>query len=431
MTVSPAETSPREDDAPAPTPAFRNPGSGFLVALGFASILLMASLLSVGILTMPLQATAIDPDRSTSIVSTVSLFAGIAALIASPIMGRLSDRTTSRLGRRRPYLVAGAVLLVAGAFLVLEASATGMLAAGWVVMSLGQIAAFTALGACIPDQFAAERRGPASALFGIGGVAGAVVGLWLGSLFSPNLTLMIMVPAGLGAAALLAFAAVLRDDRISPEDRPELQLRSAFGTFWVNPVRHPAFALAFGSRFAVFCAIAAVNAYMAIFLILGLHIDPMEIADKMFVANLLSGGIAFVIANIAGRLSDRIGRRKPFVWTSAVVFTVGLGLIVAADTFNAFLVALVVMGIGQGIYLAVDFALITQVLPDPEDSAKDLGIMNLAASLPNILVPAVAPALLAIGASAAAPQNFTVFFTAAAIAGAIGALLIIPIRGVR
>ena len=82
-------------------------------------------------------------------------------------------------------------------------------------------------------------------------------------------------------------------------------------------------------------------------------------------------------------------------------------------------------------YLAVDFALITQVLPDPKNPAKDLGIMNLASSLPNILVPAVAPLLLAIGASATNPQNFVAFFAAAAVAGAIGALLIVPIKGVR
>ncbi|WP_296666289.1 MFS transporter [Demequina sp.] len=429
MTMSPADSAIHENQAVAA--GFRNPGTGFLISLGFAAILLMASLLSVGILTMPLQATAIDPDNSTTIVSVASLLAGITALIASPIMGRLSDRTVSRLGRRRPYLIAGAALILLGALLVLNAAATPMLAAGWAIMGLGQISAFTALGASIPDQFAAERRGPASALFGAAGVAGAVIGLWIGSLFSPNLTLMIMVPAVLAALALVAFAVVLRDERLAREDRPPFELREAFGTFWVSPRRHPGFALAFASRFAVFCAIAAVNAYMAIYLILGLHISPVEIASKMFVANLLSGGIAFVIANIAGRVSDKVGRRKPFVVASAVIFTVGLGLIVVADSFTGFLVALVVMGIGQGVYLAVDFALITQVLPSQDDAAKDLGIMNLAASLPNILVPAVAPMLLAIGATAEMPQNFTPFFIAAAVAGAVGAALIVPIKGVR
>ncbi|WP_169747622.1 MFS transporter [Demequina iriomotensis] len=431
MTLQHTDADTAEPSGAAAVPAFRNPGSGFLISLGLAAILLMASLLSVGILTMPLQANAIDADNATTIVSVASLGAGIAALIAFPIAGRLSDRTTSRLGRRRPYLIAGAVLMLAGATLVLIATSTPVLTAGWVTMNLGQIAAFTALGASVPDQFAPERRGPASALFGVAGAAGVVVGLWIGSLFSPNLALMIMVPAALCAIALLAFAAVLRDQPIDASQRHPLDAREIVSTFWVSPRRHPSYALAFASRFAVFCAIAAVNAYMALYLILSLHIDPIDVAGKMFLANLLSGGLAFIIANIAGRLSDKVGRRKPFVVASALIFTVGLGLIVAAHSFESFLWALVVMGIGQGIYLAVDFALITQVLPDPETAAKDLGIMNLANSLPNILVPAVAPTLLAIGASAENPQNFTVFFLAAAVAGAIGALLIIPIRGVR
>ncbi|WNM27685.1 MFS transporter [Demequina capsici] len=430
MTMSNVDTTPGEEQK-APTPEFRNPGVGFLISLGLASVLLMSSILSVGILTMPLQATAIDADNATTIISVASLFTGIAALIAFPVTGRLSDRTAGRFGRRRPYLIAGAALLLAGAALVLAATSTATLTAGWVVMGIGQIAAFTALGSSVPDQFSPEKRGPASALFGVAGVAGAVIGLWIGSLFSPNITLMIMAPAALGALALLAFAFVLKDDPLAKEARPEFSVREILGSYWTNPVKHPNFGLAFASRFAVFCAIAAVNAYMAVYLILGLHIDPVDVAGKIFLANLLSGGIAFIIANITGRVSDKVGRRKPFVWASALLFTVGLVMIVMAGSYNDFLVALIVMGVGQGIYLAVDFALITQVLPSKEDSAKDLGIMNLASSLPNILVPAVAPALLAIGATAENPQNFSAFFLAAAVAGALGALLIIPIRGVR
>ncbi|WP_062201505.1 MFS transporter [Demequina salsinemoris] len=430
MTTSHVDTTPGNEEAP-PTPEYRNPGTGFLISLGFASVLLMGSLLSVGILTMPLQATAIDADNSTTIISVASMSAGVAALLCFPIVGRLSDRTTGPLGRRRPYLLAGAAFLLLGALLVLIATSTAILSAGWTLMTIGQIASYTALGSSVPDQFSPEKRGPASALFGVAGVAGAVVGLWIASLFEPQTTLMIMVPAVLGAIALVVFAFVLKDDRLKKEGRPDFDVTSLPSTFWVNPVKHTNYALAFASRFAVFCAIAAVNAYMAVYLIMGLHIDPLEVGGKVFLANLLSGGLSFLLANIAGKVSDKVNRRKPFVWASALLFTVGLVLIARATSFNDFLLALIVMGIGQGIYLAVDFALITQVLPSKEDAAKDLGIMNLAASLPNILVPAVAPALLAIGATADNPQNFTVFFLAASVAGAVGAVLIAPIRGVR
>jgi MFS family permease len=113
------------------------------------------------------------------------------------------------------------------------------------------------------------------------------------------------------------------------------------------------------------------------------------------------------------------------------VFAVGLALAAAAHTFPAFLVAMGVVGLGQGVYMAVDIALVTQVLPDPENPAKDLGIMNLASSLPGTIVPTVAPVVLALGATAASPQNFTALFVGGAVVAAIGALCILPIRGVR
>ncbi len=109
----------------------------------------------------------------------------------------------------------------------------------------------------------------------------------------------------------------------------------------------------------------------------------------------------------------------------------GLALASFADSFPAFLVAIGIVGLGQGVYMAVDIALVTQVLPDPANPAKDLGIMNLASTLPATLVPALAPVVLAIGATATSPQNFTALFLFGAIAALVGAVCILPIRGVR
>ena len=416
---------------PAAPPAFRNPGAGFLLGLGAANVAMMGALLSVGILTLPLQAAAIDAGTATTIVSIASGVAGVFALIGHPAFGRMSDRTTSRFGRRRPYLLLGALLLAVGALVVLAAASTLVLTVGWVVMTLGQTSAAAALGATIPDQLAPERRGPASALFGVAGTVGAVVGLFLASLVSGSLAAMILLPAGLAVLCLVVFAVVLDDDRLDRAHRPALDLAEIRGTFWVSPRRYPSFALAFGSRFFVFCSVAAVNAYQAIYLIMALHVDPAEVAGKVFVSTLVLAAVSLVFATAMGRLSDKVGRRKPFVIVSALIFAGGLALVAVASDYTAFLVAMAVLGVGQGVYFAVDFALITQVLPDPNNPAKDLGIMNLGMSLPSILVPAVAPALLAIGTTAAVPQNFGSLFFAGAVAGILGAILIVPIRQVR
>ncbi|WP_432507115.1 MFS transporter [Kineococcus arenarius] len=415
-----------------PAPAGRpGPGPAYLIGLAAASTAMMASLLSVGILTMPLKAAAIDAAGATTTLSIANGFAGALSLLAYPVFGRLSDRTTWRTGRRRPYLLLGAALIAAGAVLLLRAGSTAALAAGWTVMTLGQTSAMAALGASIPDQLPAERRGLASAVFGVAGTVGAVVGLGLGSAFSPSMTAMVLVPAGLAVVMLVVFALVLEDRRLDRSARPALAWSEVFGTFWVNPVRHTGFSLAFASRFAVFCSIAAVNAYQVIYMIRSLHVAPAEVATKAFLATLVSGLTSLAFALAMGKLSDKVGRRKPFVVVSAVVFGVGIAMVAAASSFEEFLVAVTVVGIGQGVYLAVDFALVTHVLPDPENPAKDLGIMNLASSLPNIVVPVLAPALLAIGASQAGQDNFSALFLAGAVTGVLGAILVVPIRRVR
>ena len=181
----------------------------------------------------------------------------------------------------------------------------------------------------------------------------------------------------------------------------------------------------------IFFGVAAVNAYQAFYLIMVQHVDPATVGTSIFVATLILTGLSLVFAPIMGKLSDIVGRRKPFVIAAAVIFAIGLALVAAASSYPAFLIAIAVMGVGQGVYFAVDFALVTQVLPDAENPAKDLGIMNLASTLPSTIVPAVAPALLALGASATTPQNFTALFVAGVIAAVLGALFIIPIRRVR
>jgi MFS family permease len=410
---------------------YRNPGTGYLVGLGIASVAVYAASLGTAILTLQLKANELDPENATTQLSIVSGVAGVFALIGNPMFGRLSDRTTSRFGRRRPYLVLGAFLFLLGAVICLIASNTPVLTAGWVVMTLGLSSAQAGIGATIADQLAPERRGPASALYGIAGGIGAVVGLFLAQLVAPSFAAMFLLPAAVAAVGLIVFAALLKDEQLPVEARPRTSAIDVVSTFWVNPIRNSGYALAFGSRLLIFFAVAAVNGYQALYMIIQLHIPPAEVGQRVFQAGVVLAAISLLTAPLAGKISDKVGRRKPFVIASAVVFAVGLVIVARAQSFEEFLIGFAIVGLGQGVYFAVDFALVTQVLPDPTNTAKDLGIMALANSLPSILVPAIAPALLAIGASPHLPPNFSVLFYAGAAAGLIGALLIVPIRKVR
>jgi MFS family permease len=242
---------------------------------------------------------------------------------------------------------------------------------------------------------------------------------------------MFLLPAAVGVLGSLLFAVRLNDRRLTAEERPPFGGRDFLGPFWVSPSEHPSFAWAWASRFLIFFGIAAVQAYQAFYLIKVLGYTTENVSGAIFLSTLVLTVAAVLCAPIAGKVSDRIGRRKPFVVAAALIFTVGLLLVAVAHSFPAFLVAVAIVGLGQGVYMAVDIALVTQILPDPQNPAKDLGLINLGSMLPQSVVPAVAPAILAIGATHAHPENFPALFIAGAIAGLIGAALILPIRKTR
>jgi hypothetical protein len=77
-------------------------------------------------------------------------------------------------------------------------------------------------------------------------------------------------------------------------------------------------------------------------------------------------------------------------------------------------------------YMAVDLALVADVLPDKDNIAKDLGVFNIAGALPFALAPAVAPAILSVDGG-----NYGVLYAVAGVCAIVGAFSILPVRGVR
>ena len=111
----------------------------------------------------------------------------------------------------------------------------------------------------------------------------------------------------------------------------------------------------------------------------------------------MHSAVVVVASLVGGRLSDRTGRRKAFVLVAATVYGLALMAIAAATDFNAFLVGMAIAGLGFGVYVAVDLALVADVLPSSASTAKDLGVFNMAGALPFSVAPALAPLVLSLG----------------------------------
>ena len=137
--------------------------------------------------------------------------------------------------------------------------------------------------------------------------------------------------------------------------------------------------------------------------------------------------VLMVGSQAAGWASDKLGRRKIFVGGATLVFGIGTAMLVQVDGVTGFYLAEAVLGLGYGMYIGVDLALVVDLLPDPENAAKDLGVFNIANAGPQAIAPGVAGLLVSTGNG----HNYGTMLTVAALVCLIGALAVLPIRKVR
>ena len=137
--------------------------------------------------------------------------------------------------------------------------------------------------------------------------------------------------------------------------------------------------------------------------------------------------LSAMTAVLCGWLSDRLGRRKIFVSAAAALLAAGLAILTVSSALAPVYLAQALLGIGSGLYFAVDMALATDVLVESSDVGKDLGVINSADVLPQFIGPAFAPLLLAIGSG----HNYTVLYLATMLTGLMGALTVTRIKAAR
>jgi len=253
-----------------------------------------------------------------------------------------------------------------------------------------------------------------------------VSGTFLVQLFTGNAIGMFLVPCAIGGFFVLLFAVTLNDRRLAKADKPAWSLREFAGTFYVNPRKSPDFAWAFASRFMFVMAYALLTTYQAYYLLDKIGSAEADVPQQIFLGTLVQSVLIVGASLIGGKLSDRTGRRKIFVLTASIVYGLAMFVIAIASNFNGFLVGMAIGGLGFGVYMAVDLALVADVLPDKANAAKDLGVLNIAGALPYSVAPAIAPVILVIGGG-----SYGVLYAFAGLCAIIGGLAILPVKRVR
>ena len=395
----------------------------YMLAFLSTSLLFLAPLL----VTLALKVNSlVGIERAPNSLALVAGVGALLAMVGNPFFGRMSDRTSSRLGMRRPWMIIGLLGGSAGILVVALAPTVPVVLLGWCIAQLLFNALLAALVAVLPDQVPTGQRGMVAGLLGICLPIASVSGTFLVNLFTGNQLAMFLGPCAVGGVFILLFAVTLKDRRLAAADKPRWSVREFAGTFYVDPRGNSDFVWAFVSRFLFVMAYAFLTTYQAYYLINRIGSAEADVPRQIFLGTLVQSVLIIATSLIGGGVSDRTGRRKIFVFAASVVYGMALFVVAVASGFNGFLVGMAVAGLGFGVYVAVDLALVVDVLPSPDNAAKDLGVFNIAGALPYSIAPAIGPAILAIGGG-----SYGVLFAVAGACAVVSAVAIVPVRRVR
>jgi MFS family permease len=403
---------------------------GWIAGLGLASLAMwMASLTPLQVL-IPEQLQHITPHHKIVALGLVSAFGAVASVLATPIAGALSDRTTHAFGlgrmrgRRHRWTLAMALLAaISLALLARQATVLGV-AVFWVLFSAFQNGEYASLSAAIPDHVPVSQRATVAGWVGMPQALGLVVGTVLvvdvftsqtGGYLALAIPLLVLT---------LPFVLFTRDHPLGREDRGDqapLSMRKLLSSYWLSPREHPDFGWAWLTRFLASLAIAMGTLYLLYFLRDAVHYRHP--AQGLLILIIIYTGCVVITAIVGGIISDRLGKRKMIVTISGALMGAAAVLLTFVETWPAAMVAAVLFGTGFGAYLAVDQALITQVLPAARDRAKDLGIINIAIVGPSALAGGISAVLVSWG-------GYPTLFAATALVAAAGSILVWRIKSV-
>jgi MFS family permease len=410
-------------------PAYQQPTRpGWVASVALVNVGLNTAIFATLNQLLPLQSLDVAGEHgkegALSLAGTIGV---VVAMVVNLLAGALSDRTSSRWGRRTPWILIGA--LVACGFLLLLSTAESVLALClfWAGAQAGLNAVMAAVTACVPDRVPPARRGLVGGVVVTGITVGVMLGSGVGMVAGDRVRLGYLLVVAALLVSLLPYLALRDDPRLPAGAVPRFTWSEFLRGFAVNLRVHRDFAWAWLGRLLMMTAIQLLIVYLLFFLRDELH-HPNPPAGVFLLTALYAVGTVGTAA-LAGQVSDRTGRRPLVAVASGLVGCAAI-LLAVSPLFGGVstaiaVIAAVVLGVGNGAFLGVDFALITQVLPDAAANGRGMGLVNIAASLPQIFSLGLAwLAVTRLG-------GYPVLFAGAAVIAILGAVSVYRIRSVR
>jgi len=365
--------------------------------------------------------------------SYLGLLFGVGAAVAmvvTPLAGALSDRALFRMGRRRPFMIAGTLLNCAALLWMRSAPSYGWFLAAYLAVQASDNTAAGAFHGLIPDKVPPHQRGVASALMGfLSMVATSAAVLLAGTLVGRGQTRTVY-PVIIAVMLLYLLLTLWKVKETPQVTRPALGFLAFLRSFWINPRQYPDFGWLFLTRALVMLGFYTLIGFLQFFVKDTLGLTTAQAASLVGRLSVLVVGAALVAAVAGGVISDRYGRRGIVSIAGFFLALTCVGLLFQPG-LPVLTVIAVLLGIGTGAYTSVDWALAIDVLPSRLTAAKDLGIWGIANTLPQVAAPLLAGPLLDVFNRIQPNFGYTVVYSLAIVYTFFGSVFVWKIKGAR
>ena len=397
-------------------------GAGWIVALALGVVAVFASWFGPLQILLPAQTDLVaGPGGREALLALVVGTGAAVALVANPLWGLVSDRCRTRLGTRMPVVYAGTALGVVGQVVLFGATTGPVILTGWVLVQLGLNGPFAVLAALIADRVPTVQRGLVGSLFGVGQIVGVIAGTVVAEAVGAG-TVGYLLLAGITPVLLVA---IVLADRAAPTSVratvPGTPATGAGGPRGFRPTRD--YVWAWLLRFLMNLTNAILLIYLFFFLDEVVQVE--DVAGSVLVVTVITLVLSAVCAGVTGAVSDRMSRRRVFAVAGALATAGGLILLALATTLPLVLLAAAVLGLGWGLFIGVDMAIITSTLADDATSGTLLGLANIANSLPQVVAPVLAAPIVLSAA------GYPALYGVGAGIAVAAALCTLPLRSVR
>ncbi|KQQ04186.1 MULTISPECIES: MFS transporter [unclassified Rathayibacter] len=357
----------------------------------------------------------------------------LVVMLTGPLLGTLSDRTRTRLGRRRPFLIVGTLLGIVSLIVMALAPNPLVLGAGWILAQLGWGQVLANLQISMADRLPESQRGKVAGLTGFATQVAPVFGVVIAGGFASDSLLLFLLPGAVGVLFVALFVLFIKEqDSRGNVFEERLSPKTIFSKYIFNPRQYPDFSWVWLGRFLFYFGLTLNTTFTAFFFASRLGVEVVDVAPLIATLGLF-GIIATTVGAIGGGfLSDRLRRRRTFVLLGSVLFAGGAAVAAFATAVPQLYIGSLLTSVGIGVFAAVDQALMLDVLPEKETSAgRYLGIIGFAVSIPQAAAPFIAPVFLAVGASVAGDKNYTLLYLIAGAFTIIGGLVVMRVKSVR